>query len=146
MRDVKIPLRRLDPGLPVPAPSHPGDAGVDLHARADTTLNAGEWEMVPTGVAVAIPEGFVGLVAPRSGLAARHGVGVVNGPGVVDSGYRGELRVLLINHGPDPIELERGERVAQLLVVPVARQDFVEVDELPETDRGPGGFGSTGRR
>ncbi len=101
--------------------------------------------MVPTGVAVAIPAGHAGLVTPRSGLAARHGLGVANGPGLVDSGFRGELRVILINHGPDPVELARGERIAQLVVVPVADVEFVEVDELPPSDRGEGGFGSTGR-
>jgi len=100
--------------------------------------------MVSTGVAVAIPHGFVGLVAPRSGLAARHGISVVNGPGVVDSGYRGELTVILINHGPEAVAIERGERVAQLVVVPVEQQNFVEVEELPDTSRGDGGFGSTG--
>ncbi len=101
--------------------------------------------MVPTGIAVAIPNGYAGMVVPRSGLAARLGVGVVNGPGLVDSGYRGEIKVILINHGPEPLELQRGERIAQLVVVPVVEQEFVEVDELPESSRGEGGFGSTGR-
>ncbi len=101
--------------------------------------------MVPTGVAVAIPAGHAGLVTPRSGLAARHGLGVVNGPGLVDAGYRGELKVILINHGADLIHLARGERIAQLVVVPVVDQQFVEVDELPPSARGEGGFGSTGR-
>ncbi len=101
--------------------------------------------MVPTGVAVAIPEGYAGLVTPRSGLAARHGLGVANGPGLVDAGYRGELCVILINHGPEPVEISRGERIAQLVVVPVAAPEFVEVTELPPSSRGTGGFGSTGR-
>ena len=101
--------------------------------------------MVPTGIALAIPEGYAGLVVPRSGLAARHGVGVANGPGLVDAGYRGEVHVILINHGPEPIEIERGERIAQLVVVPVAAPVFVEVAELPDSSRGSGGFGSTGR-
>ena len=101
--------------------------------------------MVPTGVAVAVPDGHAGLVTPRSGLAARHGLGVVNGPGVVDAGYRGELTVILINHGEQALDLVRGERIAQLVVVPVAEQEFVEVDELPVSARGDGGFGSTGR-
>lgn len=101
--------------------------------------------MVPTGVAVAVPAGHAGLVTPRSGLAARYGLGVVNGPGVVDAGYRGELKVILINHGEDEIALERGERIAQLVVVPVVDQEFVEVDQLPPSERGDGGFGSTGR-
>ena len=110
---MKIPLQRLDADLPVPAHAHAGDGGVDLFARHDTRIAPGEWAMVPTGVAVAVPEGHAGLVAPRSGLAARHGLGVVNGPGVVDSGYRGELTVILINHGGSDIHLERGERIAQ---------------------------------
>ncbi len=101
--------------------------------------------MVHTGVAVAIPEGHAGLVTPRSGLAAGRGLGVVNGPGLVDSGYRGELSVILINHGADEIILERGERIAQLVIVPVVDQEYVEVDTLPESSRGDGGFGSTGR-
>jgi dUTP pyrophosphatase len=99
---------------------------------------------VPTGLAVAIPDGHAGLVVPRSGLAARHGIGVANGPGLIDAGYRGELKVILINHGQEPVSFERGERIAQLVVVPVLVGEVVEVDELPATDRGAGGFGSTG--
>lgn len=143
---MKIPLRKLDPGLPTPSYAHEGDGGVDLYAREPATLTAGEYAAIPTGVAVAIPPGYGGLVTPRSGLAARHGVGVANGPGLVDSGYRGEIRVILINHGSDTIEIERGERIAQLVVVPVATQEFDVVDELPDTARGDGGFGSSGRR
>jgi dUTP pyrophosphatase len=101
--------------------------------------------MIPTGMAVAIPAGYVGLVAPRSGLAARHGIGVVNAPGVIDAGFRGEIHVILINFGGEAVELRRGERIAQLLVVPVADQHFVETDILPDSSRGEGGFGSTGR-
>lgn len=101
--------------------------------------------MVPTGLAVAIPEGHAGLVVPRSGLAARHGIGIVNAPGLIDAGYRGEIKVLLVNHGDEPVSLEAGERIAQLVIVPVALADFVAVDELPESVRGDGGFGSTGR-
>ena len=101
--------------------------------------------MVPTGLAVAIPEGHVGLVAPRSGLAARHGLGVVNAPGVIDAGYRGEVMVILVNHGTDPVTLERGDRIAQLIVVPFVTPVFEDVDELPESVRGEEGFGSTGR-
>jgi dUTP pyrophosphatase len=101
--------------------------------------------MVPTGVAVAIPEGFAGLVTPRSGLAVKHGVGIVNSPGLVDSGYRGELTVLLVNHGDSPLKILRGDRIGQLVVVPVANQEFEIVDELPDSVRGEGGFGSTGR-
>ncbi len=101
--------------------------------------------MVPTGIAVAVPDGYAGLVVPRSGLAARHGIGVVNGPGLLDAGYRGEIGVILINHGAEPFTVERGDRIAQLVVLPVVVQEFVEVDELPPSPRGDGGFGSTGR-
>jgi dUTP pyrophosphatase len=101
--------------------------------------------MVPTGIAVAVPDGYAGLVVPRSGLAARHGIGVVNGPGLLDAGYRGEINVILVNHGSEPFTINRGDRIAQLVVVPVVVQEFVEVDELPPTPRGDGGFGSTGR-
>jgi dUTP pyrophosphatase len=141
----RVLVRRLDPSLPLPARVHPGDAGVDLPAAESVTLGPGERATVRTGLAVAIPEGHVGLVAPRSGLADRHGLGIVNAPGVVDAGYRGELRVILVNHGAAPVSLARGERIAQLLVVPVSAVEMVEVDELPPSERGTGGFGSTGR-
>jgi len=141
---VTVPLQRLDPGLSVPGYAHPGDAGVDLRARHRLVLEPGDRAAVPTGIALSIPEGFAGLVAPRSGLAARHGIGVVNAPGVVDSGYRGEIRVILVNHGRDPVTIERGDRIAQLVVVPVAVVGFLEVNDLPPSSRGEGGFGSTG--
>jgi len=141
---MKIPFSRLDPELSAPERSHRGDAGIDLRTAKTVRLAPGEWVMVPTGIAVAIPEGHAGLVAPRSGLAARHGISVVNGPGVVDAGYRGEVQVILINHGIEEVTLARGDRVAQLVVVPVAMVDLVEVEDLPESDRGAGGFGSTG--
>jgi dUTP pyrophosphatase len=108
-------------------------------------LEPGERALVPTGIAVAIPEGHAGFVVPRSGLAVRDGVGVVNGPGLVDAGYRGELKVILINHGQDAVQLARGDRIAQLVVVPVSMTDFLEVESLPDSRRGSGGFGSTGR-
>jgi dUTP pyrophosphatase len=142
---MKIPVRRLDSGLPLPVQAHPGDGGVDLFAREEVWLAPRARASVPTGIALAIPPGFAGLVLPRSGLAARHGLGVVNGPGLIDSGYRGEVRVLLVNHGQEAVRLARGERIAQLLVVPVADQELVEVEELPDSPRGEGGFGSTGR-
>ena len=142
---MKITFQKLDTELPTPKHAHPGDGGVDLYARAASSLGPGEWAMVPTGVAVAIPDGFAGLVVPRSGLASRHGIGIVNGPGLVDSGYRGEINVLLINHGPEPFRVRRAERIAQLVVVPIATQEWTEVDDLPSTTRGGGGFGSTGR-
>jgi dUTP pyrophosphatase len=130
----------------VPRHAHEGDAGADLYAREPVTLSPGERRLVPTGVAVAIPAGHVGLVTPRSGLAVRSGIGIVNTPGIVDSGYRGELAVLLINHGDQPVAIERGDRIAQLVVVAVASIEFQEVDELGDTTRGAGGFGSTGTR
>jgi len=138
-------VHRLDPGLPLPARAHPGDAGVDLYAAEAVVLGPGERATVGTGVAVAVPEGYAGLVAPRSGLAQRHGLGIVNAPGVVDAGYRGEIRVILVNHGTEAVSLARGERIAQLLVVRVGVEEMLEVEELPPSERGLGGFGSTGR-
>jgi dUTP pyrophosphatase len=142
---MHIPLLKLDVDLPTPSHSHPGDGGTDLYSRIDTVLEPRERRMVPTGIAVAVPDGFAGLVVPRSGLALRHGIGVVNGPGLVDSGYRGEINVILINHGPEPVTIARGDRIAQLVVIPVVEQEYVEVEELPPSTRGDGGFGSTGR-
>jgi dUTP pyrophosphatase len=118
---------------------------VDLYSAQDVIVGPGESASVLTGVAVQIPPGYAGLVTPRSGLAARHGIGILNAPGLVDAGYRGEIRVLVINHGTEKFEIQRGDRVAQLVVVPVVSQEWVEVDELETSDRGPGGFGSTGR-
>ena len=137
-------VRRLDPGLPVPSRARPGDAGVDLYAAASVTLAPGERAAVGTGVAVAIPEGYGGLVTIRSGLALRHGLSIVNAPGVVDSGYRGEIRVVLVNLGDEAVTVARGDRIAQLLVDPVGTGGLVEVDALPPSERGEGGFGSTG--
>ncbi len=142
---LPVPVVRLDPDLPLPAYAHPGDAGADLHTTVDVVLAPGERALVPTGIALALPEGDVGLVHPRSGLAARHGVSIVNTPGTVDAGYRGEVKVLLVNLDPaEPVELRRGERVAQLVVQRVERAAFVEVDALPDSARGAGGYGSTG--
>lgn len=142
--EPRVLVRRLDPGLPLPQRARPGDAGVDLYAASAVTLAPGERATVGTGVAVAIPEGWAGLVTPRSGLAQRHGLGIVNAPGVVDSGYRGEIRVILVNHGGEPAVLARGDRIAQMVVVPVMVADLLEVPELPGSERGEGGFGSTG--
>lgn len=144
MHSLKILVKQLDAELPVPSHAQPGDAGVDLYARFAGELAAGERSLVPTGVAVAIPEGYVGLVVPRSGLAIRHGISLVNSPGILDSGYRGELQVVMINHGSETFRYERGERIAQLVVVPYAAQSWEVTDELPSSDRGEGGFGSTG--
>lgn len=141
---MQVNFVRLDRELPIPTNAHIGDAAVDLHSRFDVVLQPGERAAVPTGIAVAIPVGFAGLVLPRSGHARRHGIGVVNGPGLIDAGYRGEISVLLINHGAEEMEFGRGDRIAQLTIVPVPTIEWVEVDELDETDRGSGGFGSTG--
>jgi dUTP pyrophosphatase len=143
--DVQIQVLRLDPGLPVPTYAHPGDAGADLVTAVDVTLTPGERALVPTGISLALPDGYVALVHPRSGLAARHGLSIVNTPGTIDAGYRGEIKVLLINHDPqETIELRRGDRVAQLVIQRFERAAFVEVDALPESSRGAGGYGSTG--
>lgn len=144
---LQVPVRRLDPDLPLPAYAKPGDAGVDLRAtEAVTLLPGGGRALVPTGVAVAIPRGYAGFVQPRSGLALKHGVTVLNTPGLIDADYRGELKVLLINTDPaEPFVIERGERIAQLVIQAVEHVDFVEVEVLDETERGEGGFGHTGR-
>ena len=142
---MDIAAVRLDRGLPLPAFARPGDAGLDLCASEAVTLEPGERRLVPTGLAVAIPEGHAGFVLPRSGLAMQKGVTVLNAPGLIDSGYRGELKALLINHGAEAVSIERGERIAQLVIQPVAHARLVEEERLPDTARGAGGFGSTGR-
>ncbi|MDQ3029572.1 MAG: dUTP diphosphatase [Actinomycetota bacterium] len=142
----RLLVRRLDPDLPVPAYAHPEDAGLDLYAREPVQLGPGRRALVPTGVAIALPAGHVGLVHPRSGLAARHGIALVNAPGTIDAGYRGEIKVVVINLDPaEPVALERGERIAQLIVQRVEHVAVVEVDALDATVRGEGGFGSSGR-
>ncbi|AYO49792.1 dUTP diphosphatase [Micrococcus luteus] len=143
--ELPVPLHALDPGLAPPAYAQPGDAGADLRTAVDVTLAPGERALVPTGVALAIPEGHAGFVHPRSGLAVRHGLSVVNAPGTIDAGYRGEIKVPLINLDPtEPIVLRRGDRIAQLVLQPVVRARFEPVDALPDSERGAGGFGSTG--
>lgn len=142
---VDVPLVRLDPDLPAPSYAHPGDAGADLHARHGVELAPGERAVVPTGVAIALPEGWAAFVHPRSGLAARHGVTVVNAPGTVDAGFRGEVKVILLNTDlRETVRIARGDRVAQLVVQRVAQARFTEVQDLPESLRGTGGLGSTG--
>ena len=142
---VSVAVQRLDPGLPAPSYAHDGDAGADLYAAVDVELKPGERSLVPTGIAIALPTGYVGLVHPRSGLAARLGVTVLNAPGTVDAGYRGEILVNLVNHDPrTPALIRRGDRIAQLVVQRVERADFVEVLQLPDSARGVGGHGSTG--
>src|SRR5215813_4282446 len=141
---MDIEALRLDGGLPLPVHARPGDAGLDLRASESARLEPGERRLVPTGLAVAIPPGHAGLVLPRSGLAMQKGVTVLNAPGLIDSGYRGELKVLLINHGAATVDIARGERIAQLVVQAVAHVQLVEIDRLPDSERGTGGFGSTG--
>jgi len=142
---VEVLIQRLDTELPMPARAHPGDAGVDLFAAVDVTLAPGERAVVPTGVAIALPDGYAAFVHPRSGLAARYGVTIVNAPGTVDAGYRGEIRVTLLNTDADsPVRFQRGDRIAQLVVQRVEHPVFHEVDRLPGSARGEGGFGSTG--
>ncbi|GAB3222611.1 dUTP diphosphatase [Glycomyces halotolerans] len=143
--DVPVAIRRLDPELPVPAYANPGDAGADLYAAERVELAPGRRALVPTGIAVAIPDGYVGFVTPRSGLAHRLGITGVNAPGTIDSGYRGEIKCNLINLDPERTAvIERGDRIAQLVVQPVVRARFTEVDELTPSQRGENGHGSTG--
>jgi dUTP pyrophosphatase len=142
---VPVLVKRLDPGLPLPVRAHPGDAAVDLCAAAEVTLGPGERAVVPTGVAIALPDGYAAFVHPRSGLAARHGVTIVNAPGTVDAGYRGEIKVTLLNTDrAQPVRFGRGDRIAQLVIQRVAVPVFHEVESLPGSARGDGGFGSTG--
>ena len=148
MSSVEVLLSRIDPGVPLPAYARPGDAGVDLVTTTDVVIDPGERAVVGTGIAIALPEGYAGFVHPRSGLAARVGLSVVNTPGTIDSGYRGEIKVCLVNHDPrEPITLTRGDRIAQLVVQRVEHAVFREVADvagLPASARGAGGYGSTG--
>jgi dUTP pyrophosphatase len=143
---VKVLIKRLDPGVPLPIYAKGGDAGADIVSAVDITLAPGERALVPTGISIALPDGYVALVHPRSGLAIKHGVTMVNAPGTVDAGYRGELKLILINHDPnESVSFKRGDRVAQLVIQQVERAEFIEVQELPGSGRGTDGFGSTGR-
>ena len=138
-------IRRLDPSLALPSYALAGDAGMDLRSAADVVLEPGERCRIPTGIAVAIPDGYAGFVQPRSGLAARSGLGFVNSPGLIDSGYRGEIQVVAINlDSRERIDIRRGDKIAQLVILPVPQVTLAEVEELPASDRGAGGFGSTG--
>ncbi|MFF9351203.1 dUTP diphosphatase [Streptomyces sp. NPDC014734] len=142
---VDVLIRRVDPAVPIPAYGHPGDAGVDLVTTEPAELAPGERVMLPTGVSIALPDGYAAFVHPRSGLAARCGVALVNAPGTVDAGYRGEIKVIVINLDPrEPVRFERFDRIAQLVVQRVEKVRFHEVTELPGSARGEGGFGSTG--
>jgi dUTP pyrophosphatase len=142
---VRVLVQRLDPGVPLPAYALPGDAGADVVTTVDAELAPGERAVLPTGLALALPDGYAAFVHPRSGLAARCGMSLVNAPGTVDSGYRGEVKVIVINHDPvATLRLARGDRIAQLVLQKVERAQFTLVDELPGSERGAGGHGSTG--
>jgi dUTP pyrophosphatase len=145
LEPVPLLVQRLDPDLPLPSYAHPGDAGADLVARVDVRIEPGARAIVPTGIALALPAGYAAFVHPRSGLAARLGVTILNAPGTVDAGYRGEIMVILVNSdGSQAVDIHRGDRIAQLVVQRVDRARFVEVEHLPGSDRGTGGHGSTG--
>ena len=140
-------IQRLDPELPLPGYEHPGDAGLDLRARIDVVVEAGERVLVPTGIAIALEPGYAAFVHPRSGLALRSGITMLNAPGTFDAGYRGEVGVIVINHDPhQAVAISRGDRVAQLVIQKVESATLIEVEELPQTHRGSGGFGSTGHQ
>jgi dUTP pyrophosphatase len=142
---VRVAVKRLDRDLPLPRYAREGDAGLDLYAATTTVIEPGARAVIPTGLAIAIPPGFAGFVIPRSGLALKHGLSLVNTPGLIDAGYRGEVRVIVINHDPGAtVTLARGERIAQLVIQAVPAVELMEVDELSASERGTGGFGSTG--
>lgn len=143
--DIAVLIELIDTELPIPSYAKPGDAGADLYAAHDATLAPGERSVVSTGIAIALPDGYAAFVHPRSGMSAKHGIGMVNAPGTIDAGYRGEIKVNLINHDMDnTFAITRGDRIAQLVVQPVSRAQFVPVLALPGSDRSDGGFGSTG--
>jgi dUTP pyrophosphatase len=143
---LKVLITRLDESVPVPRYAKPGDAGADICTRIDFTIEPGERFLAPTGLSIALPDGYAAFVHPRSGLAIKHGVSMVNTPGTVDAGYRGELQIILINHDlREAISFKKGDRIAQLVIQKVERAEFIEVETLPGTDRGSGGFGSTGK-
>ena len=146
MTQIEVLITRLDESIPLPTYAKGGDAGADITSRIDITLAPGERGLVPTGIAIALPDGYAAFVHPRSGLAIKHGVSLVNAPGTVDAGYRGELQCILINHDPkESITFAKGDRIAQLIIQKVERATFIEVANLPGSGRGTGGFGSTGR-
>ena len=142
---TKVLIKRLDPDIPLPTYAKGGDAGADLCTRIDITIKPGQRVLVPTGISIALPNGYVALVHPRSGLAIKFGISIVNTPGTVDAGYRGELQVILINHDlTESISFKKGDRIAQLVIQQVERAEFIEVEDLPGSERSTGGFGSTG--
>ena len=143
---MDVLIKRLDESVPLPSYAKAGDAGADLATRIDFTIQPGERILVPTGISIALPNGYVALVHPRSGLAIKHGISMVNTPGTVDAGYRGELQVILINHDlTQPVSFKKGDRIAQLVIQKVERAQFVEVENLPGSERSADGFGSTGK-
>ncbi|MEY3926453.1 MAG: hypothetical protein RIS16_404 [Actinomycetota bacterium] len=143
---MDVLIKRLDESMPLPSYAKAGDAGADLATRIDFTIKPGERMLVPTGISIALPNGYVALVHPRSGLAIKHGISMVNTPGTVDAGYRGELQVILINHDlTQPVSFKKGDRIAQLVIQKVERAQFVEVENLPGSERSADGFGSTGK-
>jgi dUTP pyrophosphatase len=143
---VKVLITRLDESIPLPRYAKGGDAGADICTRVDVTIEPGERALVPTGISIALPDGFAAFVHPRSGLAVKHGVSMVNTPGTIDAAFRGELQMILINHDlREQISFKKGERIAQLVIQKVERAEFIEVKSLPGTERGDGGFGSTGK-
>ncbi len=143
---LKVLITRLDESVPAPRYAKPGDAGADICTRIDLTIEPGERALAPTGLSIALPDGYAAFVHPRSGLAIKHGVSLVNTPGTVDAGFRGELQIILINHDlREAISFKKGDRIAQLVIQKVERAEFIEVETLPGTDRGSGGFGSTGK-
>jgi dUTP pyrophosphatase len=146
MKNIQVLITRLDESIPLPSYAKGGDAGADIVTRIDITLKPGERALVPTGISIALPDGYAAFVHPRSGLAIKHGVTMVNAPGTVDAGFRGELQCIMINHDPlESITFKKGDRIAQLVIQKVERAEFIEVEELPGSGRGSGGFGSTGR-
>jgi dUTP pyrophosphatase len=143
---MAVLIKRLDPSVPLPTYAKAGDAGADLTTRIDFTINPGERMLIPTGISIALPNGYVALVHPRSGLAIKHGISMVNTPGTIDAGYRGELQVILINHDlAQSVSFKKGDRIAQLVIQKVEHADFVEVENLPGSERSVDGFGSTGK-
>lgn len=143
---LKVLITRLDETIPLPRYAKGGDAGADICTRVDVTIEPGERALVPTGISIALPDGYAAFVHPRSGLAIKHGVSMVNTPGTIDAAFRGELQMILINHDlREPISFKKGDRIAQLVIQKVERAEFIEVDSLPGTERGHGGFGSTGK-
>lgn len=142
---MNVLITRLDPDLPLPRYAKPGDAGADVYSRIDYELKAGERALIPTGIAIALPDGYVALMHPRSGLAIKYGISMVNTPGTIDAGFRGELQIILINHDlKETFSIKRGDRIAQIVFQKVERAEFVEVESLPGSGRADGGFGSTG--